>query len=189
MHTLNRYRGTGPTGRDAPETRDRDTVTNPGYDPSTRSTPQLLQEWAAIMRELRHRDVVRTNNNPVGDIAEAIVHEYYGGERGGFSQAGWDIRSPEGHRIQVKGMRLTPTTKSRNLSPIRDSDYDFVVVVIFNEDFHVIEALRMSRNTVEEQFSHRAYVNGRIISVTAALRQHPGVEIVDLVPAYHRLHS
>ena len=34
------------------------------------------------MRELRKRDVIRTNNNPIGDIAEAIVHQHYGGERG-----------------------------------------------------------------------------------------------------------
>ena len=39
--------------------------------------------------------MVRTNNNPVGDIAEAIVHAYYCGERGGFSQAGWDIKTPD----------------------------------------------------------------------------------------------
>jgi hypothetical protein len=32
-----------------------------------------------------------TNNNPIGDIAEAIVATH-GGERGSFSQAGWDAR-------------------------------------------------------------------------------------------------
>src|SRR4051794_24616043 len=101
------------------------------YDAAARSTPQLLADWAAVMRELRVRDVVRTNNNPVGDIAEAIVAAHYGGERGGFSQAGWDVKTPDGERIQVKSMRTTPTTKRRNLSPIRDSDYDSVLVVIF----------------------------------------------------------
>jgi hypothetical protein len=58
--------------------------------PSTRSTPELLREWAAIMRELRARGVIRTNNNPVGDIAEAIVARHYGGERASFGQSGWD---------------------------------------------------------------------------------------------------
>ncbi|HEY7933645.1 MAG TPA: hypothetical protein VID48_07450 [Solirubrobacteraceae bacterium] len=40
------------------------------------------------MRELRARNIIRTNNNPARDIAEAIVTEYYSGERGGFAQAG-----------------------------------------------------------------------------------------------------
>ena len=92
------------------------------------------------MRELRRRDVIRTNNNPVGDIAEAIVHAHYGGTRAGFSQAGWDVTTDDGERIQVKAMRLTPTTKRRNVSPIRDRDYDSVVIVVFDEDFQVTEA-------------------------------------------------
>ena len=54
------------------------------YDPAKRSTRELLADWAAIMRQLRARDVIRTNNNPIGDIAEAIVAAHYHGERGSF---------------------------------------------------------------------------------------------------------
>jgi hypothetical protein len=152
------------------------TVADPGrleqvpYEPEDRSTPELLRDWGAIMRELRARDVVRTNNNPVGDIAEAIVAEHYGGERGSFAQAGWDVRTPQGERIQVKAMRQTAGAKRRNVSPIRDRDYDFVVIVIFDEDFVLTEGLRLSRDVVEELFHHRDYVNGRIITVTNVLR-------------------
>lgn len=70
------------------------------YDVSSRSTRQLLADFAAIMRTLRQRGIVRTNNNPIGDIAEAIVAEHHRGERGGFSQPGWDVRLPDGERIQ-----------------------------------------------------------------------------------------
>lgn len=110
------------------------------YNPAERTTPELFADWAAVMRELRVRDVVRTNNNPVGDIAEAVVHAHYGGERGSFAQAGWDVKTPQGERIQVKAMRTTPTTKRRNVSPIRDTDYDSVVIVIFDEDFKLRKA-------------------------------------------------
>ncbi len=79
------------------------------YAPSGRSIPQLLADWGAIMRELRERDVIRTNNNPVGDLAEAIVAAYYEGSvRGEFAQAGWDVRLPasdefpDGKRVQVR---------------------------------------------------------------------------------------
>ncbi len=159
------------------------------YDASERTTSELLADWGAVMRELRVRDVIRTNNNPVGDIAEAVVAAHYGGERGSFVQAGWDVKTPEGERIQVKAMRLTATGKRRNLSPIRDSDYDSVVIVIFDEDFRVTEGLKLTRELVEELFVHRDYVNGRIITVIGALRADPRVEAVDLSDAAERLNG
>jgi hypothetical protein len=55
-------------------------------DLSKMPTRQLLALWAQALRELRDRDVVRTFNNPVGDIAEALVALHYEGERGSFSQ-------------------------------------------------------------------------------------------------------
>jgi uncharacterized protein DUF6998 len=157
------------------------------YQPPERSTPQLLADWSAVMRELRVRDIIRTNNNPVGDIAEAIVATHFGGERGSFSQAGWDVKTPDGERIQVKAMRLTPTSNRRNLSPIRDRDYDCVLIVIFDENFQVTEGLRVSREVVEELFAHRTYVNGRVITVTRALRADPRVEKIALSDAAIRL--
>ena len=159
------------------------------YDPAGRTIPELLADWAALMRELRKRDVVRTNNNPVGDIAEAVVHAHYGGERGSFAQAGWDVKTSDGERIQVKAMRTTETTKRRNVSPIRDADYDSVVIVIFDEDFKLTEGLKLAREVVEDLFQHREHVNGRIITVTQALRDDPRVETVDLSDAAQRLHG
>lgn len=159
------------------------------YDPAGRTTTELLADWAAVMRELRHRDVIRTNNNPVGDIAEAIVAAHYGGVRGSFVQAGWDVRLPDGELVQVKAMRMTATGKRRNLSPIRDSDYDAVVIVIFDEDFRVTEGLKLTRKVVEELFQPNGHVNGRIITVTDKLRGDPRVESVDLSGAAQRLNG
>lgn len=153
------------------------------YDPSRRSTRELLADFAAVMRELRARNVVRTQNNPIGDIAEAIVAEHYGGTRGSFSQAAWDVCTPQGERLQVKALRQTGARSRRNLSPIRDSDYDAVIVVIFDEDFRVTEGLRIERETVEEVFPHRDHVNGRIITVTKRLRAHPSVRAIELSDA------
>jgi len=140
-----------------------------------------------IMRELRHRKIIRTNNNPVGDIAEAIVADYYQGERGTFSQAGWDVKTPAGELIQVKAMRQTGEDKRRNLSPIRDEDYHVVVVAVFNEDFLVTEGFRIPRKVVEEHFPNRSHVNGRVIVVTQALRKDPRVQHLDVSVAAQRL--
>lgn len=158
------------------------------YDPALRSTPELLGDWAAVMRELRKRDVIRTNNNPVGDIAEAIVHGHYGGERASFSQAGWDVRTPDGERIQVKSIRVTPTTKSKGLSPIRDREYDSVVVVIFDEEFQVTDALKLTREVAEDLASWVPHVNGHKLYLNRLLVD-PRVSHVDLTDAYSQLRS
>jgi hypothetical protein len=159
------------------------------YDPETRPTAELLQDWAATMRALRKRDIIRTNNNPVGDIAEAIVHAHYAGERASFSQAGWDVRTPDGERIQVKAIRTTRATKRRNLSPIRDADFDSVVVVVFDEDFGVTDALKLSRDVAEELSVFWAHVNGRILHLSSRLLDDPRVKHVDLSDAYARLNA
>lgn len=150
---------------------------------------ELLRLWAGTMNELRKRDALRTNNNPVGDIAETIVHAHYGGQRGSFSQRGWDIQDPTGRRIQVKGIRRTGARGRRNLSAIRDSDYDVVVIVMFDVEFLLTECLEVPREVVEELFPIRSYVNGRIITVTDALTQHPMVSTVDMRAAYAGIDS
>jgi hypothetical protein len=153
------------------------------YGAAKCTTPELLGDWASIMRALRKRDVIRTNNNPVGDIAEAVVADHHEGERGSFSQAGWDVKTADGERIQVKALRKTPNHKRTMLSPIQDTEYDAVVVILFNEDFQITEGLRLARPVVEDLFDHKDYVNGRVIRVTKKLREYPRVEQVDFSDA------
>lgn len=158
------------------------------YDAASRSTGDLLRDWAAVMRELRKRDVIRTNNNPVGDIAEAIVHGHFGGERGSFAQAGWDVKTPDGERIQVKAARNTPTNQRTNLSPIRDREYDSVVAVLFDEDFQVTDALKLTREVAEELAAYKPHINGHVLYINRLLAD-PRVEHVDMADAYTRLNT
>lgn len=143
-------------------------------------TRQLLALWAQALRELRDRDVVRTFNNPVGDIAEALVAWHYEGERGSFSQASWDVKTPDGEMLQVKALRRTGTKTRRNLSPVRSDGYDAVIVVIFTEALRVEEALRIPQAVVNDLFPWRDHVAGRIITVTRKLVEHPEVRSIDL---------
>ncbi|MBF6145480.1 MULTISPECIES: DUF6998 domain-containing protein [Nocardia] len=151
------------------------------------TVPDLLRLWADSMAELRSRDLIRTGNNPVGDLAEAIAYAHYGGERGSFSQKGWDIRTPEGERIQVKGMRRTPNNKRSNLSAIRDTDYDTLLAVIFDENFNLADAFTMPRQAVEAAFPHRAYINGIIPRLSKSLMTSGQIARIDLQPAYDRI--
>jgi hypothetical protein len=158
------------------------------YEPANRTTAELLGDWAAIMRELRARDVIRTDNSPVGDIAELIAHLHYGGERAGFSQKGWDLRTPEGERLQVKGLKITATgNPGRNLSPISGSDYEAVVVVVFDEDFRVTDGLHIPREVIEERFTMTP--KGLRMRLTQGLRADGRVSVVDFLQAHQTLHS
>lgn len=147
------------------------------YDAGSKDKRELLSDWVAIMRQLRVLGVIRTNNNPIGDIAEAIVCDHYGGERASFSQKGWDVKTPNGELIQVKSRRRTPESNPTVLSPISDDEYDSLVVVIFDEDFQVTEGLKANRALVEDRFGLDSKNQRRVR--LSKLRSDPGVEEVD----------
>ena len=149
-------------------------------DLSELSTRQLLALWARALRELRDRDVVRTFNNPIGDIAEALVALHYGGERGSLSQASWDVKTRSGELLQVKALRRTGSKTRRNLSPVRSDSYDALIAVIFTEDLRVEQAIRIPQPVVNELFAWRDHIAGRVITVTKKLLDHPDVTKIDL---------
>lgn len=154
---------------------------DPERDDLTRlSTRELLSLWARSLRALHDRGVVRTFNNPIGDIAEELVAVHFGGERGSFSQASWDVQTPSGELLQVKALRRTGTKTRRNLSPVRSDAYTAVIVVIFTEDLRVDHAIRIPQAVVTQRFAIRPHVNGRVITVTKKLLAHPEVTSIDL---------
>lgn len=152
----------------------------PIRDLSKLGTRELLSLWARTLRELHDRGVVRTFNNPIGDIAEELVAVHFDGERGSFSQASWDVRTPAGELLQVKALRRTGKKTRRNLSPVRSDAYTAVIVVIFTEDLRVEQAIRVPQPVVSELFPIRPHVSGRVITVTKRLLDHPDVSKFDL---------
>ena len=66
------------------------------------TTGELLTLSRRILAELRHRDVIRTGNAPAGDYAELLVRVATDGELAPNSQKSWDVRTPQGERLQVK---------------------------------------------------------------------------------------
>lgn len=72
----------------------------------------------------------------------------------------------------------------------RRPDFDSVVVVYFDEDFRVTEALRFARQVVEDAFAPRARDGTRIIRLTKSFlaradvhRIHISDEMLDRPPA------
>jgi hypothetical protein len=82
--------------------------------------------------------------------------------------------------LQVKVLRRTGGKSRRNLSPVRSDDYTAVIVVILTEDLRVEKAIRVPQPVVSELFKVRSHVNGRVITVTRRLLEHPAVTSFEL---------
>jgi hypothetical protein len=127
---------------------------------------ELLQLQAKITNELKHRGIVRTQNNPLGDYTEWLVAQALDLELQANSKAGYDGISKDDVRVQIKGRRVTPQNNSRQLSAIRkyeEKDFDELAAVIYNENFDIIEALLIPHKVVGEYASYRAHVNAHIL--------------------------
>ena len=138
---------------------------------------ELLQTHRAVIAELRRRCVVRTENNPIGDYTEWLVCNRLGLQAEGNNQAGFDAVDPQGVRYQIKGRRSS--RNSVQFSPLRQLEnhgFDFVVAVVFREDYSVRLAVRIAYDAVPQLARYRAYINGHILILTERAVELDGVE-------------
>lgn len=159
-------------------------MSRPLPDLDALSPAELLRAWADVMRRLRDLGVVRSGNNPVGDICEGLVAAHYGVTPETNSRAGYDVLTPDKRRVQVKGRRTTPTSKPTHYSFIRDlpaKPFDELVAVHLDENFEVTAAYRMSWETVSRLSTYIERVNGwRLPLIRGPLASVDGVEPIDL---------
>ncbi|MCH7500124.1 MAG: hypothetical protein IH886_08955 [Nitrospinae bacterium] len=131
-----------------------------------RSVLGLMQMHADILEELKRRRVIRSKNNPVGDYTEWLVSKKLGLKLASNSTTGFDGMDSKKVRYQIKGRRITPNNKSRQLSTIRNMSkkpFDFLIGVIYDQDYKVICAAQIPHKVVSEIASYRKYVNSHIM--------------------------
>lgn len=107
------------------------------------SVAELLVLHAQIGEELRDRGVVRSANNPTGDLAEYLFCRAFGWQQATNSERGYDAIGLDGTRYQIKGRRIHRRNKSRQLSAIRDiggGHFHVLAGVLFDDDFNVMKA-------------------------------------------------
>jgi hypothetical protein len=71
------------------------------------SEPGLFPLYRAILRELKGRGVIRTENAPAGDYAEYLVAAALGANWHQLEKA-WDVLGSDGEKLQVKARIATP---------------------------------------------------------------------------------
>ena len=141
------------------------------------STSELFRMYRGVLRELTDRGIVRTMNAPAGDYAEYLVAALTKGELADNSEKSWDIRTPEGERLQVK-CRVVQEGKrgQRQLSPFRTWDFDRAVILLFDEDYGIQRCVALPRAVVEEHATYREHVNGHVMRATDVVMDHDSGE-------------
>ncbi len=139
----------------------------------------LFALYAAVLEELRRRQVIRSTNNPAADYAEFLVVKALGLHLAPKSTTGYDATDPNGKRYEIKGRRLTAHNKSRQLSAIRglpEHHFAYLAGVLFAEDFSVLRACLVPVDMVEKEATYRKHIDGWILHLRDALWDRPGVQ-------------
>ena len=150
----------------------------PGHVPdlSTVSDSGLFSLYRAILSELKHRGVIRTENAPVGDYAEYLVATALGGELAPNAEKSWDVLGESGEKLQVKARVVSDPAKpgQLQLSPFRSFGFDSAVIVLLSAtDYAVSRASKVPRCVVESSAIYRRHVNGKILFARPEIMGHP----------------
>lgn len=117
-----------------------------------KSAAALLLLHSDIMEELRRRGILRSANNPTGDLAEYIFCKAYGWLRENNSAANFDAADRKtGKKYQIKARRVTSRNKSRQLSAIRElkeGRFDYLAAILFNERYEVSRAIIIPHRSI-----------------------------------------
>ena len=144
----------------------------------TLSVAELLVLHVQIGEELGERGVVRSANNPTGDLAEYLFCRAFGWEQASNSRRGYDAIGADGTRYQIKGRRIHRRNKSRQLSAIRDihgGHFDVLAGVLFDDGFKVMKAALIPIAFVIEQSTFQAHTNSNIFMLRDDVWNAPGV--------------
>ncbi|GAA3213075.1 hypothetical protein GCM10017690_25890 [Microbacterium terregens] len=145
------------------------------------STADLLGRYAAILAELRARDVVRTGNAPLGDYAEYVALDVYGGQLAPNSAKSYDLTASDGRRVQVKARTVGPgTSPSAVFSVFRSFDFDVASLLVLDaSSYGLLWAREMTPQQVEASSRWSPHVNGHLLRMLTAER-----DGIDVTPAY-----
>jgi hypothetical protein len=132
------------------------------------SVGELLDTYTSILAELRIRHMIRTNNAPIGDLAEFCAAIVYDGLLAPNSEKSYDLTAADGRKVQVKVRLVRPGMASGAVfSPIRSFDFDICAfLVIDNAAGQVVAAREWNPVEVREHGSFKKHTNGTVVTVS-----------------------
>ena len=129
---------------------------------------ELLALHVQIGEELRARGVSRSANSLTGDLAEYLFCSAFGWEQAPNSERGYDAKSSNGVRYQIKGRWIHRRTNSRQLSALRDlkkRPFDILAGILFADDYQVLRAALIPWAVVDENATYQAHTNSYIFQL------------------------
>ena len=142
--------------------------------------PELLALHAKISEELRARGIVRSSNNPTGDLAEYLFCRAFGWTQAGNSHPSADATGSDGETLyQIKGRRWTQHNKSRQLSALRglpDRGFHFLAAVLFSPNYEVDRAAIVPHALVVQYSTRVEHTNSWRFLLKDSVWTWPGVE-------------
>lgn len=150
--------GFGPNGKIEPETAEQ--------EGQPHDIAEIASLWKDYMRVTnRITAALGRSANIVGEFAERLAAEYYGGKLLTASHKSADIQLDDGRLVQVKS-RVPRQTLTTSLSPIRSWDFGLLVVILFNPDGSVLKALEMKADAAREHARRDSHQNSDLIVTT-----------------------
>jgi hypothetical protein len=121
---------------------------------------ELLELHAEVNEELRRREIVRSANNPTGDLTEYLFCSAFGWKQAPNSKKGFDATDEQGIRYQIKGRRVHRRNKSRQLSSIRDFlGFDFLAAALFDDTYTIRRAIVLPVSLVADRSIYVKHTN------------------------------
>ncbi|ARU01582.1 hypothetical protein [Yoonia vestfoldensis] len=143
----------------------------------SKSVAELLALHTAALEELRQRDILRSANNPTGDLAEYYFCRAFGWTQENNSKKAYDAIGENGMRYQIKGRRVHRRNRSRQLSAIRDfQGFDFLAAVLFDDDYRIMRAALIPATVASENSTYIEHTNSHKFLLRDAIWKFPDVE-------------
>jgi hypothetical protein len=139
-----------------------------------KSDAQLIALYGEAIGEMYKRGIVRSGNNPIADMAERIVADYFGVDPEPPNRKSYDVKTRDGKRIQVKALRRTKSTR-RGLSALRTLTFDCVAIVIFEFNMEISELVLIPLAVVKAHMGWSKTWQAHRLSVSKKLLSDPGV--------------
>ena len=144
------------------------------YDVKSLDETELLGLYAAVMREMKERGMIRTANAIPGDLGERYVKARLSLELVPNSVKGYDATDGNETKYQIKTRRITPANPSRQLGGFRDLSsklFDYCIVVILQEDFRPTELWRVPYEVIAKYAKDTTRGFQRVVFSGAILRE------------------
>ena len=116
----------------------------------------LMHKYVSLKREMKTLGISRTEGEPTGDYAEWLVSTKLGLQIvGNKVQSGYDLIDPKsGKTYQVKARRIFLSHQYKiSLSKYDKYRFDYLIVVLFDENFEVRDAYQFPYKSITKFFT------------------------------------